>query len=154
MAKEPREFQAQLLSWIEIHELPDGWTPRQLLSLLVGMDVDGVSENDALEMTILALQDLEPDEASDRVLEAVFGETMRPGVRRNLAHDLTEERPWEEFADISQQKGIFNAVVLLQQAFPGISTGRTWCRSQSASKPKVNGAKRGWMLRSRIPPCC
>lgn len=112
------EFRAQLISWAQIHELPDGWTPRQLLSILAGMEVSGVSENDALEMTILALQDNEPDEASDRVLEAVFGEAMRPGVRQNLAHDLTEDRPWENFADISHQKGIFNAVVLLQRAFP------------------------------------
>jgi len=63
------------------------------------------------------LQDLEPDEAADRVLETVFGDRMRPGVMQNLAHELTEERPWEEFADINHQAGIFNAVVLLQQAF-------------------------------------
>ncbi len=48
----------------------------------------------------------------------VFGDAMRSGVRRNLAHDLPEDRPWEEFADLAQQVGIFNAVVLLQQAFP------------------------------------
>jgi len=118
MTKESREFQARLLNWSEIHELPGGWTPVRLLSLLAGMEVSGVSENDALDMTIMALQDNEPDEASDRVLEAVFGETMRPGVRQNLAHDLTDERPWENFADISHQMGIFNAIVLLQKAFP------------------------------------
>ena len=66
------EFRTQLISWAQIHELPDGWTPRQLLSILASMEVSGVSENDALEMTILALQDHEPDEASDRVLEAVL----------------------------------------------------------------------------------
>jgi hypothetical protein len=118
MTKETREFQARLLDWKQIHELPDGWPAGKLLSLLTYMDVDGVSEIDAMEMTLLALQDREPDEAADLVLEVVFGETMRPGVRRNLSHDLTEERPWEDFADITQQAGIFNAVVLLQRAFP------------------------------------
>ncbi|GJM44280.1 MAG: hypothetical protein DHS20C21_11220 [Gemmatimonadota bacterium] len=118
MPNETREFQAQLLGWKQIHELPDGWTSGQLLSLLESLEVDDVSENDAMEMATLALQDLETDEASDRVLEAVFGETMRRGVRQNLAHDLTEDRPWEDFAELSQQKGIFNALVLLQRAFP------------------------------------
>jgi hypothetical protein len=118
MTKETRQFQARLMDWKQIHELPDGWSPNRMLSLLASLDVDGVSEGDAPEMTLLALQDLDWDEAAERVLEAVFGETMRPGIRRNLAHDLTEERPWEDFANISQQVGIFNAVVLLQQAFP------------------------------------
>lgn len=88
------------------------------MSLLATLEVDGVSESDALEMTLMALQDREPDEAAERVLEVVFGDAMRPGVRRNLAHELTEDRPWEDFADISKQAGIFNAIVLLQQAFP------------------------------------
>ncbi len=118
MTKETPEFHARLLDWRQVHELPEGWPPGRLLSLLTSMEVDGVSENDALEMTVLALQDLEPDEAADRVLEAVFGDWMRHGIRQNLAHDLKEERPWEEFADISQQVGIFNAVALLQRAFP------------------------------------
>jgi hypothetical protein len=118
MAREAREFQAQLLAWTQIHELPSGWPPSQLLSLLTNLEVDGVTENDALEMTLMALQDREPEEAADRVLEAVFGDTMRPGVRQSLSHELNEDRPWEDFADISQQAGIFNAVVLLQRAFP------------------------------------
>jgi hypothetical protein len=118
MAKEILEFQAQLLGWKQIHELPDGWPPGLLLSLLTNLEVDGVTEDDALEMTLMALQDREPDEAADRVMETIFGDAMRPGIRKNLAHDLTEDRPWEDFADISQQVGIFNAVVLLQQAFP------------------------------------
>lgn len=118
MSKETREFQAELLSWKEIHELPGGWPPARLLALLARLEVDEVSEDDALEMAVLALQDLETDEAADRVLEVVFGDTMRHGVMQNLAHELTEDQPWEDFADIRHQKGILNAIVLLQQAFP------------------------------------
>jgi len=90
----------------------------RLVALLARMDVDDVPETDALEMALMALQDREVDEAADLVLEAVFGDTMRPGVRQGLSHELQEERPWEDFADITQQTGIFSAVVLLQQAFP------------------------------------
>lgn len=118
MAKERPEFQARLLKWKEIHELPGSWPPSRLLSLLDVLEISGVSEEDASEMAVLALQDLEVDEAADRVLLTVFGETMRSGVRQGLAHELTEERPWENFADIALQAGIYNAAVLLQQAFP------------------------------------
>jgi hypothetical protein len=74
MSKEP-EFHARVLNWKEIHDLPDGWPPEKLLSLLETLEVDGVSENDALEMTLLALQDLEIDEAAEHVLQTVFGES-------------------------------------------------------------------------------
>ena len=118
MAKESREFQAQLLSWKQVHALPDGWPVGQLHFLLALLDVDGVSDEEALDMAVLALQDRDHDEAAELVLETVFRESMRPGLRRSLSHDLTDERPWEDFADIEQQAGIFNAIVLLQQAFP------------------------------------
>lgn len=118
MPKETREFHAQILDWKQIHELPDGWPPARLLALLTLMEVDDVPESEAHEMALLALQDREPDEAAELILETVFGDTMRSGVRRNLAQQLTEDRPWEDFADVTQQSGIFNTVVLLQQAFP------------------------------------
>ena len=118
MARESGEFEAHLVSWKQIHELPDGWTPDRLQFLLSLLEVDGVSDEEAWDMALLALQDRDHDAAAEVVLEAVFRESMRPGLRRNLSHDLTEERPWEDFADITQQAGIFNAVVLLQQAFP------------------------------------
>jgi hypothetical protein len=43
---------------------------------------------------------------------------MRPGVRQNLVDDLQEDKPWEEFAVVAQQRGLFIAVVLLQKVFP------------------------------------
>ena len=66
----------------------------------------------------MVLQDLGNQKAGELVLEAVFGESMRPGVRQNLVDDLQEEEPWSDFAEVSQQRGIFIAVCLLQKAFP------------------------------------
>ena len=43
---------------------------------------------------------------------------MRPGVRQNLVDDLQQDEPWADYAVVAQQRGIFIAVVLLQQAFP------------------------------------
>lgn len=118
MSIEPRGFQAQLLDWTEVHELPGGWPLPRLQALLERLEVDDVPESEALDMALMALQDLEPEDAADHVLHVQFGDTMRAGVQQNLAHELGDDRPWEEFADLAHQAGIFNAVVLLQQAFP------------------------------------
>jgi len=115
---EAREFEVRILESTEVHELPHGWPPARLRTILARLEVDDVGDEDAMEMTAMALQDLDVDEASGLVLEAVFGDGMGSGVRQNLIPDLREDRPWEEFAEISQQAGIFEAVVLLQRAFP------------------------------------
>jgi hypothetical protein len=43
---------------------------------------------------------------------------MRRGVRQNLIEDLRDDRPWEDFAELRHQPGIFRAITLLQKAFP------------------------------------
>jgi len=118
LKKQAREFQVELVDWKEIHELPDAWSSAQLAELLNVLEIEGVAESEALEMALMGLQDLEVEDAADRVLQVEFAERMRAGVRQNLAHDLGEERAWEESPDLAHQSGIFNAVVLLQQAFP------------------------------------
>lgn len=118
MPADPREFSVRLLSFEEIHELPDSWPTARLQRLLELLEVEDVSDADAMEMVLMALQDSDPEDAAEKVLEAVFGDTMRAGVRHNLAHDLTGTRPWEEFAELGSQAGIFESCVLLQRAFP------------------------------------
>jgi hypothetical protein len=114
-----RRFRLRVEEWAEIHELPDGWTPHGLREVLqlAGFD-DVVSDDEALEMAVMALQDLEEQEAGELVLEVVFGKEMGSGVRQNLVDDLYGDRPWEEFADVDKQAGLFNTIVLLQRAFP------------------------------------
>ena len=118
MEREPRDFQATVVAAKEVHELPGSWPTDRLQALLADLEVDAVGDDEAMEMATMALQDLKVDDASDRVLRAVFGDRMRSGVRQNLVPELQEDRPWEEFADITQQAGIFEAVTLLQRAFP------------------------------------
>jgi hypothetical protein len=43
---------------------------------------------------------------------------LSSGVRQNLVDDLEDDRPWEQFASVYKQAGIFEAMVLLQQVFP------------------------------------
>lgn len=111
---------AEVLSSREIHALPGDWDPPALRRLLADLDVDpeGATDAELLDLALMALGDLEPDDAGDAVLRCVFGGDLKPGQRASIAADLEEDRPWEDHADLSKQAGIFTATVLLQQALP------------------------------------
>jgi hypothetical protein len=112
-------FDLRLVDWEEVHALPDSWplpALRQVLSL-ADFD-DDVGDEDAADMAAMSLQDLGERKASELVLEVVFGAAMSPGVRQNLWDDLQDDRPWEQFARVDQQAGLFEAIVLLHRAFP------------------------------------
>jgi hypothetical protein len=103
----------------EIHQLPGSWPIEDLRHLLALADFDDVvADSEVLDLTLMALQDLEEQGAGELVLKAVFGDALSPGVRQNLVADLRDERPWEQFAQIDKQAGVFTAMVILQQAFP------------------------------------
>ncbi len=117
MAKEL--FKAEILDIEEVHVLPGMWSPEQLREVLVLAEYDDpVDETELLDMALLVLQDSEEQVAGEIVLRAVFGDSMTPGIRENLVDDLKDDRPWEQFSRVNQQKGVFQAVVLLQLAFP------------------------------------
>jgi hypothetical protein len=114
-------FNVVIQSITEIHTLPGIWDDKALNALLALGDADDLGDlagQDLLEMTLMVLQDMGNQKAGELVLEAIFGNSMRPGVRQNLIDDLQQDEPWSDFAEVSQQRGLFVAVVLLHQAFP------------------------------------
>lgn len=114
-------FVLEVLGFGEVHTLPGTWGSdryRALLDLFDYDDIASIDEPDLPEMSAMAAQDKGLREAADRVLFLVFGESMGSGVRQNLIDDLTDDRPWEQFADIGRQAGIFETVEFLQKAFP------------------------------------
>jgi len=114
-------FEVSILALHEVHTLPGIWPPDELRELLVRAEFDDageIAESDLLEMAIMALQDLGNQQAGELVLDVIFGDAMRPGVRQNLVDDLQEDSPWDDFANVAQQRGLFVAVVLLHRAFP------------------------------------
>jgi hypothetical protein len=118
---EAGRFSVEILQWEEVHRLPDDWEPPSLRALLELAEIEGVADigdADLLDMVIMALQDLELEQACDLTLRAVFGDRLSAGVRQNLIDDLQDDRPWEQVADPSRQSGVFTGIVLLQQAFP------------------------------------
>jgi len=117
MSKE--RFRLTIQQWNEVHRLPDSWPLERLREVLEKTEFDDdVDDADVLDMAVLALQDLDVQDAGELVLNVVFGNRMSPGVRQNLVDDLEDDRPWEQFAGVSLQAGIFEAMVLLQQVFP------------------------------------
>ena len=79
----------------------------------------GVAGEELLEMTIMALQDMEPEEAADIVLEYKLKDTVSAGIRKNIINDLLDnDSPWEEYSDIRFHKNLFVRSVLLHKAFP------------------------------------
>ena len=117
MSKE--RFRLAIREWNEIHRLPDSWSIERLREVLHQAEfLDPVDDADVSDMAVLVLQDLDVQDAGELVLKVVFGDRMSAGVRQNLVDDLEDDRPWEQFADVSLQAGIFEAMVLLQQVFP------------------------------------
>jgi hypothetical protein len=115
------DFTIEVLEFSEVHTLPGTWDSQSYRSILEELDYDeiaDIAESDLPEMAAMAAQDAGQRKAADRVLSFVFGDAMSAGVRQNLIDDLTDERPWEQFADLELQAGIFEAVEFLQRAFP------------------------------------
>lgn len=105
-----------------IRDMPDTWSEPEYHALLDALEVDGTTEmtgSDLEDMLLMALQDLDPEEAADTILAGKLGDTLSRGARQNIVQDfIDEQRPWEEAADISLHARIFAAAVLLQKAFP------------------------------------
>lgn len=117
----PNSYKVSILSISEVHSLTGTWdnnSLRTLLELAEADDLGDITDGDLLDISLMVLQDLGNQKAGELVLEVVFGDRMRPGVRQNLVDDLQDSEPWGEFPEISQQRGIFVAVCLLHKAFP------------------------------------
>ena len=150
-------FEVSIISATDVHTLPDIWPVeafRRLLELAEFEEAQSIPDSDLLDMTLMVLQDLGNQRAGEFVLQTVFGETMRPGVRQNLVDDLQEDEPWSDYAVVGQQKGLFIAVVLLQQAFPnryGVPDARFLRFSvralSEAGVTKLDNPTPSWLMR-------
>lgn len=115
-------FQASVLGLKKIYDMPDSWSEAEYRAILEELEVDDVADmagDDLLEILLMALQDLEPEQAADFVLANKLASKVTPGVRQNIAQDLLEgQRAWEEVADIRLHAKVFSAALLLYKAFP------------------------------------
>jgi hypothetical protein len=150
-------YNVSIHSITEVHSLEGIWNDASLTALLALADADDFADlkgDDLLEMTLMVLQDMGNQKAGELILEAVFGNQMRPGVRQNLVDDLQQDEPWSDFADVLQQRGIFITVVLLHKAFPnhyGTPVAQILRASVQAKAPAgltaMESASQAWLLR-------
>lgn len=106
-----------------IYDMPDSWDDvdyQNLLALLEIDDVETMAGPDLLEVLLMALQDLDVEEAAEVLLAYKLEDSISKGSRQNIIQDLLEgQRPWEQISDITLHARIFAACVLLHKAFPG-----------------------------------
>jgi len=115
------KFEIEIVSKSVVNELPHTWTNPECQSLLDALefgDSSDIPPEQLRDYAIMGLQDLEDDEAAGVLLNHVFGESLSPGKKQSLAEEMTDERPWEEYPDLSCHERIFNAQFLLNQACP------------------------------------
>lgn len=102
--------------------MPETWSEAEYHALLDALEIDDTADlagADLEDMALMALQDLDPEDAADAILAVKLGDRITRGARRNIVQDFVDEqRPWEEAADISLHAPIFAAAVLLQKAWP------------------------------------
>lgn len=154
----PHPFEVTVLYVEEVHTLPSTWTNDDLRTLLEMAEMDDlgqVDDADLLDMVLMTLQDLGNQKAGELVLEAVFGDAMRPGVRQNMVDDLQQDEPWEDYAVVHQQRGLFVAIELLEKAFPNRyrtpEALRVSLRLRASSGPnfeELKPADPAWLVRA------
>jgi hypothetical protein len=101
------KFQLSINSVSIVHELPGTWSATDCLALLNQLefgDTADIPKEQLRDYAVMALQDLEDDEAAGVLLNYIFGDELSSGKIQNLSDEMTER--------------IFNAQFLLNQAYP------------------------------------
>lgn len=115
-------FKVDVLDFKKIGRIDGFWTPTRYMDLLQLMeydDVPSIAEADLEELCLLALNENTPEESAKIVLGHIFKDNLRNGQVNALAHDIMDEKLWEEYSDISLHERIFYAGQLLYQAYGG-----------------------------------
>lgn len=117
------KFEISVLTVSRSQQLPGTWSEDDCLRLLQHLEFDGadaLAPAERRDYAIMALQDKEDVEAASQLIEFGIGDRLNRGRKQNLAEEMTTDRAWEEFADLSLHEAIFNAQVMLSAAFPSV----------------------------------
>lgn len=115
------KFDINVRSVQEIHELPDGWSfddYRNIMELADFDDWDQIEESELKDYTIMALQELDEEEAATIVLKYKFEDLLSKGQIHNMVFEMMDENLWEEYQNIGFHKELFNCAVMMKWAFP------------------------------------
>ncbi|MDQ8180147.1 hypothetical protein [Pelagicoccus sp. SDUM812005] len=123
------KFQLTIDSIETVEEIPSTWPPEQCLALLKHLefsDSDKVESEQLRDYAVMALQDLEIEDAAKALLDFTFGAQLPKGKKQNIAEDIQREPLWEEYPDLAYHEPIFNIQRLFNLAF------------EQTPKPEVN----------------
>lgn len=115
-------FDVLIMELKAVYDIPEIWTAdlyRQLLQAAEFEEIDEIEPADLPDMAVMALQDMKPEKAAETAL-AVLASDLSSGVRQNLAHEMKEQRMWEQFGNPEHHAAIFATAVFLNRAFPKI----------------------------------
>ena len=109
----------------ELTELEQSWITKDYVSILTSLDIadaDKIDVNELRDMTLFALQDLNPPDAAAVLLKYKVGTKLSGGQIRNYSIESQHERLWEQSADLSLHQDMFAVASMLNSvnamAFP------------------------------------
>ncbi|WP_019946113.1 hypothetical protein [Hymenobacter aerophilus] len=103
-------------------EIPDTWQLtdyRSIMSAADFTDGDTLSAAEVREMTLMALADLEPAEAATVLLSYRLGDDLSDGQIDQIAHDMQNDKIFEEYPEIGLHRQLFDVNQLLRLAYNG-----------------------------------
>ena len=115
------KFEITINSVSLVNQVPGTWSEDDCLRFLQHLEFDGadaIAPAERREYAVMALQDKSEVEAATVLIEFLIGKKLNDGRTQNLAEEMTTDRMWEQYADLALHEPIFNAQVLLHQAFP------------------------------------
>lgn len=104
----------------KIKELRGSWTKpdyENLLNLFEVDDIGTLSENDMHEMLVMAIQDKGFIQSAEALLEYRLGKFLDDGDIQHTAEEFLHAELWDEHADLTLHKELFNLGVILHDAF-------------------------------------
>lgn len=107
---------------VTIDEIEGAWSDKDFIELLDRMNFPDAEQNDPSELEellFMAINDFEPHEAAEIVLQYKLSAYLGKGQIKNLAVEMIDEKVAEEYAEISLHHPLFNVNQLLHKAFNG-----------------------------------
>ncbi|MDA3872502.1 MAG: hypothetical protein PF795_00885 [Kiritimatiellae bacterium] len=111
--------------------LPGSWNLaafRHLLEVLEFEGAESLSDSEVEDMALMALQDLEAEEAMSLVITNFTDNLFTKGQIQNLCEEMKETAAWEEYSEIDHQRALYVCVDLLHDAFPRVYPEPSACR--------------------------
>jgi len=116
------KVQVKIISIKTVNELDFYWSNDDFIQLLDKMnlpDADKLKPEELKDLLYMAITDFEPEEAAEIILTYKLGDILTAGQIQTIAHDMTEEKVAEHYADPYFHYDLFNINQLLFKAYNG-----------------------------------